>query len=517
MFADARFLIVDDEPANLLLMERMLEDAGYRHLSTTADPRQALELFRAVHPDIVLLDLMMPHLDGLAVLEKLKAEIPADTYVPILILTADVTLEARRRALEAGAQDFLTKPLELFEVLLRIRNVLDARRLYLALETQNRSLEETVKHRTERLLQSEKVATMGSLLAGVAHELNNPLTVLSGQAQLLAGQGDAVVQHRAAKIGEAADRCVRIVRNFLALARQRPPERASTQLARVIEGALELLGYELRTDNVGVVVQLAELPAIWADPHQLHQVVVNLVGNAHQAMGRQDRPRRITIRGDHEPGAGRVRLTIADTGPGIPADVRARIFEPFFTTKPQGQGTGLGLSLCRGIVEEHGGTITVDSTVGVGTTFIIDLPLGPTEAAASAAQSADAGTPVRPSQILIVDDEAGVAEIVAEAVQRDGHTTSIAVDGAMALEMLAREPFDLVVSDSRMPVLDGEDFFAEALRRFPRLRRGIVFLTGDVLSDEKREFIERTGAPFLAKPCDLDELRGTINRVLAQR
>ena len=185
----AKILIVDDEPANVLLMERLLQDAGYQNLSSTTDPRCVLGLFREFAPDLIVLDLMMPHLDGVAVLGQLTAEIPTDVYLPVLMLTADATLEARRKALAAGAHDFLTKPFEQFEMLLRIRNLLATRRLYLALEAQNRSLEDTVKQRTERLLQSEKVATMGSLLAGVAHELNNPLAVLSGQAQLLYGQG----------------------------------------------------------------------------------------------------------------------------------------------------------------------------------------------------------------------------------------------------------------------------------------------------------------------------------------
>ena len=169
-------------------------------------------------------------------LEQLRGEMPAGAWVPVLVLTADATLEARRRALAAGAHDFLTKPFERFEALLRIRNLLQTRHLYVALEEHNRSLEDTVRQRTERLMQSEKIAAMGSLLAGVAHELNNPLTVLSGQAQLLLADSDPTRARRAALIERAADRCVRIVRNFLSLARQRPPERTEVSLAQVVDG-----------------------------------------------------------------------------------------------------------------------------------------------------------------------------------------------------------------------------------------------------------------------------------------
>jgi signal transduction histidine kinase len=515
---EARILIVDDEPANVLLIERLLEQAGYRNVSSTTDSRRALELYRQFAPDLILLDLMMPHLDGLAVLGQLRTEIPTGAYVPVLVLTADATPSAKRHALEAGARDFLTKPFEQVEVLLRIRNLLETRRLHVALEDQNRALEATVRQRTEQLLQSEKVATMGSLLAGVAHELNNPLAVLSGQAQLLQGQvKDPGVVRRTLKIGEAADRCVRIVRNFLALARQRPPERSATSLKQVVTAATELLAYELRTDNVALEIDLAsDLPVLWADPHQLHQVLVNLIGNAHHAMRRQAAPRKIRLEGRLDRERGRVRLAVQDTGPGIPPAVQARIFEAFFTTKPAGEGTGLGLSLCRSILEEHGGAITVESVEGAGTAFIIELPVSAPPATTAEAAAAEVLPAIGQRHILIVDDETAVAEVVAEAVERDGHTVDIASNGLRALELLDQRAYDAVVSDTKMPMIDGESFYAELLRRHPGLRERIVFLTGDVLSREKREFLVRTGAPFLAKPFDLDEVRRTVHGVLVK-
>ena len=511
----SRILVVDDEPANVLLLQRMLEDDGYQAITTTTDSRRVLDLYRGTRPDLIVLDLMMPHLDGIAVLEQLRAEIPADAYVPVLVLTADATLEARRRALAAGAHDFLTKPFERFEALLRIKNLLQTRRLYVALDEHNRALEETVRQRTERLMQSEKVAAMGSLLAGVAHELNNPLTVLSGQAQLMVGHGDAGADRRAATIQRAADRCVRIVRNFLALARQQPPARSEVVLKQVVDAALELVAYELRTEGIALTVEVPEgLPLLWADAHQLHQVLVNILVNAQHAMRRQTEPRRLAIRVRHA--GARVRVEIADTGRGIPPEVLARIFEPFFTTKPTGEGTGLGLSLCRGIVEDHGGTITVESVPGRGTTFGIELPVTPPPRTVTRKPAAAAAPLATPSRVLIVDDETGVAEVVAEAIARDGHRTDIASDGAMALDMLAQHPYDAVVSDTKMPVMDGEGFYGELAQRFPALRRRFVFLTGDVLSREKRTFLEGTGAPVLSKPCDLDEVRRVLNAVLLQ-
>src|SRR5712691_3903915 len=306
----ARILIVDDELSNVRLLERLLDRAGYTHLKSTTDPRQILPLFSEFTPDLILLDLNMPRLDGFAVMEQLQPLIPTGTYLPILVLTADVTPEAKGRALGAGAKDFVTKPFDMTEVLLRIKNLLETRFLHLELQT-------------------EKVAAMGELLAGVAHELNNPLSVVVGRVALLRSQlSGSPAAAQLEKVGQAADRCARIVRNFLALARQHPPERRNVHLNDVVREALDLVAYPLRVDGIGVTLELAEdLPAIWADPHQLHQVVVNLVTNAHHAMRETEPPRQLTVTTRAGSSGTRVSLAIADTGPGIPADIRARIFE----------------------------------------------------------------------------------------------------------------------------------------------------------------------------------------------
>ena len=386
-----------------------------------------------------------------------------------------------------------------------------------ALEAQNRSLDRTVKERTERLLQSEKLATMGSLLAGVAHELNNPLAALSGQAQLLllTQHDPAVVAQRATKINSAVGRCVRIVRNFLALARQQPPERTPTDLAQVIHGAVELLAYELKSDGVEVTVEMAsDVPVLWADAHQLHQLFVNLINNAAQAMRRQTAPRRIAITVRVVGQTERVHIAVRDTGPGIPPEIQTRVFEPFFTTKPQGEGTGLGLSLCAGIVQDHGGRMTLESEPGAGTTFHIELPVVQPPHAAPAGAAASA-PPLPPLRLLVVDDETTIAEGLAEALQRDGHTVDVAENGARALERLAAARYDAVISDTKMPTVDGENLYEELIRRFPRLRDRIVFVTGDALSTEKRAFLESTGVPFLFKPYEFDDVRDALRRVVS--
>ena len=390
-------------------------------------------------------------------------------------------------------------------------------RLYREREAQNRSLEATVRERTEQLLQSEKVATMGSLLAGVAHELNNPLAVVMGQTHmLLEVSTDPSILQRAEKINTAAGRCVRVIRNFLALARKRPPERTDMALNQVVKEAIELLAYECRSDGIEVTTTLAdELPPLFADSHQLHQVVVNLMTNAHHAMRRTDGVKRIAISTRVDPRSGRIQLEVADTGPGIPAELQEKVFEPFFTTKPAGQGTGLGLSLCRNIVGQHGGTLSLVSAPGRGTTFVIELPPW-RETAPSMATSVEAEPPSAPARrILVVDDEGEIAAVMAEMLQREGHIAQIAPNGRVALDMLAQRRYDLIITDTKMPELDGVDLYREVERRFAHMRGRVVFVTGDVLDQEKQQFLASTEATVLTKPFNVSDVRTAVRRRLA--
>jgi len=358
------------------------------------------------------------------------------------------------------------------------------------------------KRAQEQLRQSERLATMGGLLAGVAHELNNPLAIVMGEASLLAAKaGPGPFADAAKKIMDAAQRCARIVRNFLTLARQRPPEREKVWLNEVVRGAAELLAYPLRVDTVMVTLDLApDLPYLWADPHQLHQVLVNLITNAHHAMHATPPPRRLTLATRYDPARRRVLLEVADTGPGIAPAVQARIFEPFFTTKPIGQGTGMGLSLCRGIIEGHGGSIRVESLAGGGTVFQVELPAEAAPPPAAMTPPAEAPMPTRGRTILVVEDEALIAELLTDVLSAEGHQVEIAANGTEAVDRLRDRTYDLILSDLRMPEMDGPSFYREVARSRPDLRGRFIFITGDLLSPETREFLEQTGAPSLSKP-----------------
>jgi two-component system NtrC family sensor kinase len=373
----------------------------------------------------------------------------------------------------------------------------------------------TDRKRTEETLrQTERLASLGRLLAGVAHELNNPLSVVIGHATLLKRDVSGPAAARIEKIAVAADRCARIVANFLAVARRREPDRVETDVNQVLRDAVTVLGHQLTADDVAVVLDLASaLPSLHADAHQLHQVAVNLIANGHQAM--LDRPLRVlTVSSRYDAAARRVAFTIADTGPGIPLSLRHHVFEPFFTTKPVGTGSGLGLSVCRGIVEAHEGTIEVSDAPGGGACVEVGLPLaagGPDAGAGEAEPPADI---IRGKRVLIVDDEPLVAGLLAELLEGDGHKVEVAGDGRAALERVGARGFDLIISDFKMPVLDGAGLYEGLVRHDSRLRERLVFISGDTLTPETRRFIESTGAPTVDKPFDAAQVRRVVQALL---
>ena len=558
---ERRILIAEDSPTQAEHLRLLLEGERYR-VEHVPNGREGLARAQLAPPDLIISDVTMPVMDGWEFCRAVKSS-PRLRRIPFVLLTERGTASDIIRGLEHGADNFITKPFENDYLLERVRRIfenLDLRRqgqldmevtlsaggrqvvinadkqqifelLFATLEELSRTngqlaesrraveeyartLEAKVQERTQQLMQTEKIATMGQLLAGVAHELNNPLSVVTGHAALLRASGDPAVTQRAEKIVRAADRCARIVRNFLALARQRPPAREATHLDTVVAEAIDLLAYPLRVNGVEVVQDLAaELPALWADPTQLHQVLVNLVTNAEQALRAHAAPRRISLVARHDRSRNVVRLVVSDSGPGIPDEILGRIFEPFFTTKPEGQGTGLGLPLCRSIVESHSGTLTVESRPGSGASFTIELPVFPVPQPSLPGENGEPAVPRRLT-VLVVDDEPDVAEVLADMLANDGHAVSVATDGVSALELIRGRAFDLIFTDLRMPGLDGAGLYRELERRDPALARRVVFVTGDTLSGEVGELIGRLGVESLSKPLDFAEVRRAIARVI---
>jgi signal transduction histidine kinase len=249
---------------------------------------------------------------------------------------------------------------------------LDNARLY---SESLRQLEE-LQLKQAQLVHAEKLSAVGELASGVAHEINNPLTTILGQAQLLMERSDITshVRDRIKVIADEASRAARIVQNLLLFARHYPPERRPCSLAEQARRVLELKAYQLAQDKIQVVTEFAECPPVWADENQIQQVLLNLVHNAHQAMASHAAEGVLTIR--IQPRNGHAVIDILDTGPGLPGEVLARLFDPFFTTKPPGEGSGLGLSVSYGIVTEHQGRLRAANRPAGGAAFSVELPLG---------------------------------------------------------------------------------------------------------------------------------------------
>lgn len=373
---------------------------------------------------------------------------------------------------------------------------------------------EIVRQR-ENLHQREKLAAMGSLLAGVAHELNNPLSIVVGRATMLQEEAaDEGTRAVADKIRAAAERCARIVKTFLSMARQRKPEQSVLSLNAVLNDCLEMLAYGLRTAGVTVEKQLAaDLPSISGNADQLHQVFLNLIVNAQQAMEAQSGPRRLRIVScRHE---GKVCVRIIDNGPGISPAIRSRIFDPYFTTKPPGGGTGVGLAVSLGIVESHSGSLTVDCPPEGGAVFQVLLPVqvGDELPDRDVVSRHEPLAPTGP-RLLIVDDEPEVGALLVDILRRDAGDIDVAASGQEALQRMAAGEYEAVLTDLRMPGMDGPELYRQVEQRWPHRARRMVFITGDALSPTVQTFLAGTGQPYLEKPFVPAEVRKIVQEIV---
>ncbi len=378
----------------------------------------------------------------------------------------------------------------------------------------------------ERLLQSEKMASVGQLVSGVAHELNNPLTGVMGFSQLLLARDlDDSVRGPIQTIYGEAERAAKIVQNLLSFARRRKPSKEMADINGLLQRVLELRSYDFTARGISLDMTLdTRMSPVWADPDQIQQVLFNVIKNAEQAMLDAHGSGKLTVvtRGT-ETG---VRVSISDDGPGIPAEIARRIFDPFFTTKEAGEGTGLGLTICYSIIDEHGGRIwtenvlpTFDRPDASGTVFHIDLPLGTegSKATAGAAPSSGAQTAaVTGRRILVVDDEWSIRALLHDILRLDQHEVALASSGIEAADLIDRERFDIILTDMKMPGMDGAAFFRHVQEHDLDQARRIIFITGDTVSPETRGFLQGVSNPILSKPFKIGPLRDAIELVLGQ-
>jgi two-component system NtrC family sensor kinase len=371
----------------------------------------------------------------------------------------------------------------------------------------------------EQLRRAEKLSALGQLIAGVAHELNNPLAVVIGYSQILAEKSglDKETIEDIHRIHHESERASRIVRDLLSFSRPSEPQKKAVNINRLVASMLETQEANLQAAGIQLDQQLAnDLSTTIADPNQIEQVLVNLVGNAIQVLSGRPSPSVLTVR--TEEAGNYIRMIVADNGPGIPREIIGQIFDPFFTTKPLGKGTGLGLTISNTIIQEHHGRIQVENQPAGGAKFTVELPV----VQCVVTPTVDRLPPeIKPAvveshkrAVLVVDDEPNVLALLKKVMTQNGYEVVTAANGQQALERIAARSYDVILSDMRMPGMDGRKFFEIVRKQDAALADRIVFVTGDTVSPDTQEFFEATGNRWLSKPFSIAQVTATVNEVL---
>jgi PAS domain S-box-containing protein len=392
----------------------------------------------------------------------------------------------------------------------QISNAIDRNTLY----EETRQAYENLRRTQEQLLHSEKMAAVGQLISGVAHELNNPLTAILGYSQLLISGCQLPPQgiEYSDKLYKQAQRTHRIVQNLLSFARQHKPERIAVQLNQILQDTLALRDYDLRMSNVRIHFDLSpDLPTTAADPHQLQQVFLNLVNNAVDAILENSDDGDLWVHTEAKDD--RLFIEFTDNGPGVKD--ASRVFDPFYTTKPVGKGTGLGLSICYGIITEHGGTIRVRNVQPRGASFTIELPYQSVSAAKDSSEEGNVATG-RGGRILLIDQDESVLEAVQAILLGRNHIVRTAESLSAAQSLLEQQEFDAVVADLDMPATAGQETLAEWLEaNKPALAQRLIWMRASAASGTKSD-ATRNGSQVLQKPFKSADLLAAVETALGQ-
>ena len=527
---NARFLVIDDEPVSASAVEISLAAAGQENVRIVNDPCEAVQAFQEFHPDIILLDISMPVMDGFDVLEQVRLLMPPDDRLPVIVITADPMETTRRRALTLGASDFLTKPFGSTELRLRVRNLLETRFLQLGLREQNRLLDERVTERTSELadaleelrqtqrqaIRQERLHAFSEMAGGVVHDFNNVLMILMSLADLIAREappaGQSDLGSYASTMQTVLQEAVQMIARLHYFCRPRHDDDLfmPTDLKKLVQDAVELAKPKWHTDaraggqKIEVSLDLDRINLFPCNVSEMREALFHLILNAAEAM-REGGTLTVAMR----PVRNGVEFCVSDNGIGMTEEVRAHCMDPFYSTKADA-GAGLGLSMVHGIVRRHAGELEVTSREGAGSTFRIFLPRDN-----AAAQAAKPRTPavVRPLRILLAEDDDRLRKLIALQMESMGHIVEAAADGNLALEKFHEAPFDLILTDLSMPRLNGIALVEAARQIIAEIP--VIMLTGFgamLLPDGERP----PGVDILlSKPVTMDGLAAAIAQVAA--
>jgi signal transduction histidine kinase len=506
-----RILIVEDDRAVLETVRGVLEEEGYE-ISRASDGREALDrLQRDDAPDLILLDLRMPVMDGWT-FRNAQKRLSHLAPIPVVAMSADAT--SRAQAISADA--FLRKPLDLDDLLATIRRVL---------------AEDDAKRRSEHWRTVERMASLGRIAAGVGHEINNPLafvlmnvTLANERLQRIASSGESArawldglqeARELADMLNDSLiglERIRGIVRNLQSLSQRDDDKHEVVNLERVIDESVVVAWNHIQ-HRARLSKRYGELPLVKGNRVALGQVFLNLLVNAAQAIPAGNSFGNVITIVTASDGTG-VTVDIADTGAGIAADVLPRVFDPFFTTKPADEGTGLGLSICQRIVTDHGGRLTIESEVGRGSVCRLWLPaardVDEPNARPKPAPPPSMARPERRARILVIDDELKIGEVIAHVLSAR-HEVVAVQEAQRAIDLLEDgQTFDLVLCDLMMPNIGGPEVF-EAFGRWPAMLQALIFMTGGAFSDDADAFLKRAQRPVLYKPFTASELEAMVD------
>jgi signal transduction histidine kinase len=512
-----RALIVEDVESDALLVVRELKRGGFDVTFERVDTAETMAAALARDTwDIVLSDYTMPRFSALAALGIVKER---KVDLPFIIVSGTIGEETAVEAIRAGAHDFMVKGKFARLVPAVERELRDA-----ALRVERMRIQ-------EQLLISDRMASVGTLAAGVAHEINNPLAALMANLDFgvqalakltedsAAGKNVGVLAARLRDVEEplkdaldSAQRVKLIVRDLKIFSRSDEERRGPVDVVRVIESSVRMAWNEIR-HRARLVKELARVPPVDGNEARLGQVFLNLVVNAAQSMpegqAANNEIRVVTRHDEH----GRVVVEVRDTGSGIPDEILSRIFDPFFTTKPIGVGTGLGLAICHRIVTALGGQIEVESQVGKGTVFRTIFPVATGETAEEPSMPA-ASTPGRRGKVLVVDDEVALGTAVRRILSAEHEVTAI-TSAREALGLVTRgERYDVILCDLMMPDVTGMDLHAELLREVPEQAAKVVFMTGGAFTGRAREFLNGVSNPRIEKPFEAVGLKTLVRGML---